>query len=564
MRSAVQLLLPRVWGQQNLKTETDTALVFPDKWLRQLWDDLWFNMVIQKSAQMTMTTWGIVKALHGAYTRGETIIYTMPSDGDRNDLVEDRVDRIINLSPLLRKVIGREGRYPGQMGKSPVDNVGLKHIGKGAIYWRGTLGKTQSLSIPGHARYHDEVDASDEKILADYEHRLDALPEEKKQRYFFSHPSVPGYGINSLYESSDKRKWLVRCTGCNTWQELDYWRDQDRSFLSCEHCGQALDVSVGEWVAEHPGKKYHGYHVTRLLKCTPDRPNELESIHQARRDSQYPSIFSNKVLGLPSEEGAVRITKEQLLATCFVEHYLRSKAAEIGTGPYYMGVDQRDVLNVIISRCDPILDKGHNRVVFMGQLRDPTRGTAAWGDSLLPDGTPSLGMLMRMFTIKLAVVDAGPNANESHEFANKFPGRVLLSYYSDNQRMAISIADEVLEQLRIKRATDPMSKWDFTVNRTQVIDDTVKDLLDGTYMLPGPPLHHENLDYFAQIEHNVRIVEEDRKGNAIARWTRSGGSNDYLHATVYNNLATKLGTIISQLGGSVAPIGISGTRSHGR
>lgn len=555
MSAAMQAKYLRLWAQTNMSTEMGQPLDFTGRpWLKDLWDDLHPHIVVQKAAQVGITTWAIAKALHQAGVPGKTVIFTLPTEEDIQDFVSGRLDKIIDLSPQLQQLAGRTG-VVGR--RRPVDNTEVKHVGRGSIYFRGTQSERAALSVPAHVLIHDEVDRSQPEKLEMYAHRLDALPPGERQIYLASTPTVAGYGVSAHYDASDAKQWLVRCTGpgCDWWGQLDYYEHTEGhlNYLRCSNCGTPLDPLNGEWVAQHPDRssRVHGYQISRLMLALPGRTDVLEDLHARRESARYKRHFENMDLGIVSSEGASSVSREQILGACFVEGYTIEMGPMLGAAPYYMGVDQGDTLTVLVGRSDAQRDGGRLRVLYMGQLRDPQRGSGAWQE---------VARLMQAFRVRMCVVDANPNSASAHDLARQFPGRVLTCYYKEGQRAEVVEASDVRRRAEEGQGGQlpKTERVDITVERTETLDRTVEELIGGRVLLPGPHTRPEVEEFMRHCTNNVRRAEEDKDGMPTYRWVRTG-PNDYFHALNYLRLAKEENDRLSALNPVIlAPVVVHG------
>jgi hypothetical protein len=534
MRHRMEREIPRLWAQSYLLTESGQPLDFTDRpWLKKIYDDPHPRITVQKAAQVGLTTWAYVRALHRAAVHGDTVIYTLPTDGNAREFVSARINRIIDNSPYLRKLLGRiDARSVSR--RRPIDNTQLKLIGPGTIYFKGTRTGHGAISVPANMLVHDEIDYSNPDTLEMYTHRLDAMPAAERQICELSTPTVFDYGINAKYEDSDRREWLVRCESCGWQGPLDYWvhTQGHLTYLRCTNCDGNLDPRCGDWVAAHPGKDVHGYHVSRLMLAVPERSDILMDLHNKRNRVLHSWHFHRMDLGLPSEDGALRITREQLLEACFAESYSMSLAPEPGTHAYYMGVDQGDTLTVVIARADHARDGSRLRIVSLKRLRDTARGSGAW---------KTVAEDIRKFQIRICVIDGNPNSANVHDLARDFPGRVLACYYKENQRTEVTEGTEVSSWANKgtgwpAQKLDATSHVDITVDRTETLDRTYDGLLSGRYSLPGQPTHPDVDEFIRHCLNNVRRPEERADGTLVNRWVKKG-ANDYFHALNYLRLA---------------------------
>lgn len=561
--AAYERVFMRLWAQRVMLTETGKPFQFDDRpWLREIWDDPHPRIVVEKSAQLGLTTWGYAKALHLAGVHGLTVIFTMPSKDDAGDFVTGRLDKIIQASPHLRTLVGRDKGAQ----RHRADNTEIKQVGSGVIYFRGTNGKTGALSVPAQALVHDEVDASDQEKLDTYDSRLEGVdPPSARQKYQMSTPTVPGYGIDALFERSTKQEWLVRCSSCRWEGPLDYYDQTDGYllYMRCTSCGGKLDPRFGRYVAEHPERDTHGYHVSRLLMCIPERPDRLQAVHDRRQSVEHEYLFDNMVLGQKSQKGTMEVDPERVKHNAWKSGHSSQAGPTLFGGARFMGVDQGDTLTVMIGELDP-QSPGQVRVVYRARLRDPARGSWAWDE---------VARLIQSFQLKMTVVDGNPNSSNAHDLAlrREFRGRVLCCYYGEDMKTEVVLSGDVR-----RRAEDPHTsrrageiseaeRVDITVDRTMSLDGTAADLQSGVFQFPDRVNDPENEEMLRHFAHNIRKPEKGSDGITY-RWVRRGGANDYFHTANYLRQAIMLGMQLSAPTASFASqftiTGVSGARAR--
>lgn len=542
--AAYERVFMRLWAEKHVNTETGKPLDFGERpWLKEIWDDPHPRTVGEKSAQMGWTMLAITKACHRAGVHGETVIYTMPGKDDARDLVSGRIDKIIDQSAELRRLAGRGVKF-GR--RKPSDNTELKHMGQGVIYFRGTKGATGALAVPAQCLIHDEVDASNQEALDTYDSRLENVdPPSARQKHQFSTPTYPGVGIDALYEKSTQHSWLIRCERCGWEGPPAYWdmTDGHLPYLKCPDtaCGAPLNPLTGRFVARHPDRDVHGYHISRLLTCTPQRPDRMLAIHERRHNVEYEYLFDNMVLGEPSKKGTTEVDTEGVKAVAWKVGHSSAEGATLFGGAHFMGVDQGDTLTVMVGLVD-WQSPGQVRVVYRNRLRDPERGSGAWTD---------VARLMESFQVKMCVVDANPNSASAHDLAKdrRFKGRVLCCYYGEGMRTEIVEASDVRKRADATQAggtrqgsdIDATERVDITVDRTQSLDRTAADIKSGVFQYPDRPDDPENREMLQHFAHNIRGPEKAADGNIIYRWVRRGGANDYFHANNYLRVAIEEG-----------------------
>lgn len=247
-----------------------------------------------------------------------SIIVTFPFSGDAADFARTRIDPFIEQSPRLREKVNQQ-----------LNNSEIKQFGTSLMYFRGTNGKTQAISIPADCIVSDEIDRSDPHVLSQYTSRL--THSKHRLRRNFSTPTIPGFGIALEMDSSLRYHNLCKCSHCATWFLPDYFQhvkiplfDGDLRALTkmtlprtryleaqllCPHCGKepSLQPQYREYVVENPDANFaaHGYFVSPF-----DAPNIITVPDLLKASTSYArySEFVNQNLGLTAEDASESLT----------------------------------------------------------------------------------------------------------------------------------------------------------------------------------------------------------------------------------------------------------------
>ena len=157
-------LMPYTWVLQNeIKNEVGTPIDFDKRpFLKAIYNDLSPNQVFLKPPQIGATVMNTLKSLWVAKQLGRQIIYTLPTQGDVQDMVGGSFNRIIAQNPILMEWVKDH------------DTVEQKSVGDSMIFYRGTFTQKQAMMVPSGLNIHDEVDASDPQVITQYETRLQA------------------------------------------------------------------------------------------------------------------------------------------------------------------------------------------------------------------------------------------------------------------------------------------------------------------------------------------------------------------------------------------------------
>jgi hypothetical protein len=481
------------WALKGVRLDGRPFSFEGHEFLRAIYDDTAQHIVLSKAAQIGGTTWAILKAFH-ACSMGLNVMYFFPTRTDVLEFSKARVGPLLQDNPFLSRLM------------KDTDTAGLKRIGSAYLYLRGMQSTVGMKSVPADMIVFDELDEAtpDAKSLA----RERLAHSDFKRIVELSNPSLPNYGIDEAFQLSDQRHWTVRCSHCTTWtaldkefpeklgQEVRIIRERDGEYCRvCPKCGEELDVEQGEWVADFPDRKTHGYRISQLFSPKVDPGEILEEYRRTR----FPERFYNLKIGIAWADTQNRMTAAEVLANCG-DHGLLERSRERCT----MGVDTGTDLHVVVSRSVGDTKGRKREVIYIG-----TRQSYA-----------DLDELMSRYNVRNCVIDALPEIHATREFARRFPGRVYVNYFVESQRG--SYAWDRPE--RIVRE-----------NRTEALDASRKVVRDGRIVFPrAGRLMEEFADHMAA---DVKQLNEDEATGAKAfRYVRTA-TDHYSLAFTYDCIA---------------------------
>lgn len=482
-------------------------------WQRELYDEAAAHdreMVIAKATQAGASTQAIRWALFHADVHQRVVLYTFPTDRELGDFSRQRIKPVIRASQQLR----------ARMTSEAVDNVGQKQIGAdGWIYFRGTNKPIDSINAD--VVVFDEYDTSDQANIEASERRVTG-PDSAGLIRRIGVPSIPGFGIDALYETSDQRVWTVKCESGH-WNPMRGFEafqqnvDQDRLVLVCSTCQQPLDVRQGEWVATYPDRDVRGYHIPKLI--VPGFPLSTLVANSKKTRPDQVKAFHTRDLGEAYAEAEGRLSLEAVQAC--VRSELHPAESLISYNLTTMGVDMASAraLNVSI---EEEIDRGNTigRKVFVGTIEDNSERTAF----------QQLCWLMDAYNVNMCGIDNEPDGRFSKAFAQRFPGRVYrMDFFSPqpgarNEPHVWNVNDD--EQF--------CSLW-----RTKVYDATFERFRMQHVLLP--PLDLLPADYAKHLGNLFRRRVEDPDGARAPKidYVRTG-PEDYAQCEAYNLAAIEL------------------------
>jgi hypothetical protein len=472
-------------------------------------------VVVRKAAQMGASEYAISRALHFAIKKGGRVIYYFPTDHDVSEFSQDRFGPAISESEYLAALV------------RDTDTVGLKQIGAGSIYFRGTNSRTRMKSVPADFLIFDELD---EMVPANVELARKRLGHSKYGwELHVSTPSFPGYGIDRAFEETDQRHWLLRCPGCLKWhcledefleahgsphdprEEIVFVRGEPgRENIVCTSCGHVLDPSAGRWVAKRECEPRRGYAVSKFASLVLSEQEEAlgaktkpAALLKLWRETQFPEEFYKSELGLPYLAAEGGVSEQDLRSLVGGYPILASGLACV------MGVDQGSGLHIVVKEPK---DKGYAVTVYVHH------------EPMTDESFSYLDHLMDAFDVRACVIDALPNTHAARAFARRFRGRVWLAYYG-NQKSEVSWG------------YDAESTAIVNIDRTEALD-AWRDLHKGVKRRI-PRIEGQVTVYVKQMTNILRTVEEDpTSGQKRARWIKRGPDH-FAHADSYAELALK-------------------------
>lgn len=502
-------LLPYTWVLQNeIKNEVGMPITFDKRpWQKDMYNDLSPYQVEFKPPQIGSTVKNTLKSLWVAKNLRRQIIYTLPTQGDVQDMVGGSFNRIIAQNPILADWVRDH------------DTVEQKQVGDSMIFYRGTFTSKQAMMIPSGLNIHDEVDASDPDVITQYENRLQAQ-EDGGWRWYFSHPSLVGHGVSIYWEESDKKEWYITCNHCHQEQVLT-WPDsidQDRECYVCKVCHAELSYEarlglngVGKWRnqdgVEWKGHiegdyKFSGWHISQLMLHNKSAKDILHSFRDPTKDKQF---FYNFVLGLPYMDSDDQIEPATVLRNCVNKINQQDKRIVIGA-------DTGHGIHMVAMNADGVFYYDHF---------NETNATKTPYDDIRK--------LLNRWPTSVAVFDQGGDLIGVRQLQQEYPGRVFLCYYQKDKK-----------SIELAQWGDDEEYWKVKVDRNRMMTLMVEQLRDvGRITLNGTPDEFAEFAsmfgniYREKIETKETKGKDDRSlyGNEYV-WKRNGPDH-FCHALLY-------------------------------
>lgn len=473
--------------------------------LRDLYLDQSQEIATQKPSQIGVSTWAILTELHDARYWGINQIHTLPTAADVGKFVPSKTNEIIKQNPDIRM---------GLSGKE-VDAVAQKQFGKAFLYYKGTHSEREALMLSSDRNWYDEIDKSDMTQIGNYESRLEGADSLRQKRYI-STPTMPGYGVNSIFEKSDQKYWRFKCGSCGKEQHMTWPDNVDmkKERYVCKFCGSELTremVRKGGWKAKYPHREISGYQLTQMIAPWIKPSDMIKAYRDAElgRNDMTLEYFYNHKLGLPYMEASSQIPKSLIL-----QNLSNSEHTEMAS---CMGVDVQ--LNELYAML------GNEQGVYgILRLRDEP-GKSKW---------ERWAEVMDIYDVRYCVIDAGFKPNEVAENAKRFEGRVWMNWYKEDPKRAKIVRWNDDDFTGKQKSFE--EEYQVLTDRNRAIDQMLQNLKNGHFRFFYKPTDTAVDMLIKHLETTYAQHVTDRVGTVKREWV-STGKDDLLHALVYFQIA---------------------------
>lgn len=433
------------------------------------------HVTIEKGAQTGFSTLAIAHALFMVDVMKRNIIYYLPTDKMATRFGQTRFDPYINRSDYLK------GRLNG------TDQPGLKEIDSYFLYILGLVSKTGAISIPADEIVFDEVALINQENMDLAQDRISAPGSLGWQKYF----SVALYeedGIDDLFQLSDMRKWLIKCSGCGHYSAVEdefpdcfVKKDGDVRII-CIKCSKALDVTEGRWVAEHPdrSKDRLGYRVPQLIVPGANLQLIWNRWGRVQDKPSKRAQFRRSVLALPDSGNMQPVSSEVLKRVEAASDYNFTDYSTRCTG---VGIDMGDQAHVAIAE----------------PYEDGIRLLSFW-EVDVEDLEALIEQIEEKYHVDCLIIDAMPYKTESKKVVRRLKKATgYIQYFSGSE---LKEGTEGEDEKKVKK---------ITVDRDESLDETT-DLFACTpplALLPKPRNTDEEKLINTVKSHLKKLVKEE-------------------------------------------------------
>lgn len=446
-------------------------------------------------------------------------VYVFPTEQQMNDFSNTRIAPVFQESPYLQKMLGRP------------DSVHNKKVGKESfLIMRSGQTSRAGEGVDADVLFIDEKDRMVDKIESAFEQSLSSSAYGWVRE--FSTPTLPGTGVDKVFQSSCQYYWYVKCDSGHR-QTLIYpdniqqLSDIDPTEevvpegtfdLKCSTAGCISKINrwEGEWVPHVPGhrqKTHAGYQINQLACVW----LSIDRIMQQWRKYRFKDAFYNYVLGIPYSSNDGLITEDALM-NCMDQTR------------FFPGVRRQEYTAVVAG-----IDWGtYNWCVVLG--RRPDGRWEVCGLKYVTDdadvliAAKALADFIRPYNPQYVVADLGYGRDRCMELQRQFPDRVYACTYSSG-----NATDKTVNP------TWSDTSMRVSVNRTAHLRWMLESIKRRMVVFPG---EREAYNLFFKHILNLALIheeEEDPKTHEIEIVERIGhkGDDHYAHAMAYAILASQ-------------------------
>ena len=436
------------------------------------------NIVCCACAQVGKSVSFSIKSLFAIKHLHFNVIYTMSSDSDVNEFVSSKFNKIVQANS--HEFVGMA-----------TDNVERKEFNDRFIFFKGTNSKTAAISTTADLLIHDEISRSDQGAIETYKSRTKAS--NYKGRWLFSNPGSERDELDLAWNKSDQKEWVITCPHCKDEHYLVFPEsiDLEKKCYVCRACKQPIEDDVrrrGKWVAQQPGSKISGYHISHLM-CPWISAEEI--IEDSQGD---PAYFNNFVLGKAYTPGDLSVSKSTILDIWTPK--------DISTGNTFIGIDVGNIKHYEVRS-----EKGTLKI---GRF-------SAWSE---------LDDIIAFWKPKGGVIDAMPDNTAAKHYVDKY-NWMQMSFFQENTNNPQTIV----------WWGENDKKGIVYSHRDRILDQMLTEMIEAKHLIGVTPDKEFN-EFVKHFETLRREKVLNNKGIERYVWESTTGVDHYVFAHLYAYLAT--------------------------
>ena len=448
---------------------------------------------------------------------GVQVIYTMPNDEMRNRVSQTRV----------RPIVENDKVFNSEFDEEAVRSKGLLQFGQSFLYLTGAK-EGDATSIPADMVINDEVDLTDEEMVALFRSRLQGSEYKINQK--FSTPTYPRFGVNKDYTDSDQHEYMMKCGCCGHQQVPTFTQafcnipglssdasdliehinidnvgelDLANSYIMCEKCHEPLDLAnadLREWVAQYPsrGQIARGYRIRPFSSANLDISYIIRELLEAKKRGTM-RRFHNTVLGEAYIDESIALSEDN------VRSKFQGTFAYSGQ-PCFVGIDVGLNCHVTVGSYNMV----DGWVIHHWAIVAATQ---------IVDYIEELG---KTYNVVGGAMDRFPYTPTAIEVRARSKGKVIPVEYRNPTELNIK-ENELESDLTYAQ-----------VNRTQALDEVAKAIRNNKMMFKNYGDKEKLI--IRQLTDMVRHEEEGEK----PIWKKQSGDDHFFHSLAFMIAGKKL------------------------
>lgn len=427
---------------------------------------------------------------------GKRVIYCFETSTKTRHLVQERVNPNFRRNPYLV-----------ERNRGDADNVDLKKLGTGYIYFLGMGSDSVALSYHGDVLILDERDAMDGTRVADMKKRLSSSPNPLIRE--LGNPTSPGFGINKSFLDGDRRRRYQLCPYCGDDRLLhfDTHVDKAKRAIRCPKCLKPLSQQDrskgGHWVITNPEGAHPSWHIHRLMAAVCDVEQMCKDAES--EDRRTKSAFVRMDLGEPFAEHEGGLTHADILNADGGPEW-----TQIAPGGFML-CDPGGSFDVQIFKAPA--PKMPFQCVWVGTVKD-------WDE---------LEALAERSQVAGGIIDWGPEQKAGERFC-----RTQFSKGRLFKRCAYRLPDAAGTP---DWMPDPKDAFLVLANRTGAADKMVEMVRGRRMVYPSRVCKDSESRFTRHMLAPRRVVEPDSHGIQKARWVHEESNrDDQFHCALYASL----------------------------
>lgn len=461
----------------------------------------------KKSRQAGVSENSVTETLWMLDNHNVNIVYTFPSPKQVEDFSNTRIKTALTDS---------QGNALEVLMGDP-QNVTLRKVGKGYLYMRSATNPKLGEGIDADCVVFDEIDRMRRNVGIAFKESLSASKFGWERQ--ISTPTLPGRGIDELWQKANQWHWFVKCPACGHEQILRYPENilelhsvapyekiiPPGSYAYC--CSKCHSPKIDRWhgiwrlTKKVPSDEHDCFHINQLMCAW----ITADQIMQKKRDYRFPQLFWNYVLGLEYASDNILITEAHMLR-CIDTALYNGVGRSSRYVRYSVGIDWG---NLSWATVFGITTEGRTDLINIFMAEDT--------DEPL-ESTKRIEEFIRPFDPDVIVADTGYGKDRIAHLIKAFPGRVFGCTYTENAK---SIEPKFVE-----------SSHSVTVDRTAWLKGTAQQFREAKIRIPSAERVPLLPEYIKQMTTSVVMLEEDDDGNIVER-VEETGDDHFFHASGY-------------------------------